>query len=99
MHWSNGFSNTLVLRCRPFGRRRCRSAHCSPGGRWRLERADGTWVVAGLNAAWLAGAAAGLAWTGTDGQRYQALVLAAGQAAADWRRLRVQLKLPRNGAG
>jgi hypothetical protein len=95
MHWYNGFYTTLVLRCKPFGRRRCLAARRSVRGHWQLQVAGGRWLPAELSAAWLAGPVAGLAFRGADGARYQALVLAGKQTPADWRRLRVQLNLPR----
>jgi hypothetical protein len=94
MNWSNGFSTTLTLRCSAIGRPRYDCVQRSPAGVWRLRSADGGWLRAELRSAWLAGPAAGLAFRGADGSRKAILVLAGGQLAAHWRRLRVQLKLP-----
>lgn len=94
MNWSNGFSTTLILGCSPIGRRPGATlARLSPTGNWRVLAGDGRWHRAELRAAWLAGPAAGLRFRLADGGCCDALVLALRQRPADWRRLRVQLKL------
>lgn len=95
MNWCNGFSTTLTLRCKTFSRFRCYAARRSPAGRWQLLVSPGHWQQAELEAAWLAGPLAGLAFRGPDGRRYSPLVLAGAQSPDDWRHLRVHLKLPR----
>ena len=95
MNWCNGFSTTLTLQCRSLSLARCTAARRAPGGRWQLLVGHGQWQHARLNAAWLAGPCAGLAFEGAAGSRYKVLVLAPAQSPDDWRRLRVHLKLPR----
>lgn len=94
MHWCNGFSGVLELRCNRWGWRRVARARCFAGGGWRLQLRGGRWLRAQLRLAWLAGDWAGLAWKGDDGSRYAALVCARRQALPDWRRLRVRLRVP-----
>lgn len=95
MNWCNGFSTTLTLRTRAVGRHRCNAVSRSPAGRWRLRLPGDRWRPAALGAAWLAGPLAGLAFLDARGVRHSVLILAGDQRAADWRRLRVHLKLPR----